>query len=139
MKQDNYSLLKQCFSKKELKTFSKYKKNSKRIVFNKNNKIVGEIWLTPSINLKFIPQITTNGYYVSNLCVDPHHRKEGIATKLMTHIIELAKHEQKLHLILQIKSTSQFLEKFYVSLGFHNYLTGYNKDGELINIMLLGL
>ena len=139
MKPDNYALLKQCFSKNELKTFSKYKKESRRIVFNKNNKIVGEVWLTPSTKLEYIPQITTNGYYISNLCVDEVYREEGIATKLMNHVITLAKRENKLHLILQIKSTSQFLEKFYVALGFHIYLTGCNKDGELINIMLLGL
>jgi predicted GNAT family N-acyltransferase len=139
MKQNNYTLLKQCFSKKELQTFSKYKKDSRRIVFNKNNTIVGEIWLTPTIKIKDIPQITNNGYYVSNLCVNPNYRKEGIATKLMNHIISLAKHEQKLHLILQIQSTSKFLQQFYESLGFYNYITGYNKDGVLISIMLLGL
>ena len=107
--------------------------------FNKNNTIVGEIWLTPTIKIKDIPQITNNGYYVSNLCVNPNYRKEGIATKLMNHIISLAKHEQKLHLILQIQSTSKFLQQFYESLGFYNYITGYNKDGVLISIMLLGL
>ena len=89
MKQNNYTLLKQCFSKKELQTFSKYKKDSRRIVFNKNNKIVGEVWLTPSTKLEDIPQITTNGYYISNMCVDDAYRKEGIATKLMNHVIKL--------------------------------------------------
>jgi len=137
MKQDNYALLKQCFSKKELQTFSKYKKDSRRIVFNKNNKIVGEVWLTPSTKLEDIPQITTNGYYISNMCVDDAYRKEGIATKLMNHVIKLAKREYKLHLILQSKT--KFLDDFYISLGFHIHLTGCNKDGELINIMLLGL
>jgi predicted GNAT family N-acyltransferase len=137
MKPDNYSLLKQCFSKKELQTFSKYKKDSKRIVFNKNNKIVGEVWVTPSEKLEHIPQITANGYYVSNLCVNPAYREEGIATKLMNHVIKLSKRENKLHLILQ--STPKYLEDFYISLGFHIYITGYNKDGEPINIMLLGL
>ena len=137
MKQDNYALLKQCFSKNELRTFSKYKKDSKRIVFNKNNKIVGEVWLTPSTKLEHIPQITTNGYYISNMCVDLAYREEGIATKLMKHVISLAKRENKLHLILQ--STTKHLVDFYISLGFHTYLTGFNKDGEIINIMLLGL
>jgi ribosomal protein S18 acetylase RimI-like enzyme len=137
MKHDNYTLLKQCFSKKELKTFSKYKKDSKRIVFNKNNKILGEVWITPSTKLEYIPQITTNGYYVSNLCVDHSYREEGIATKLMNHVISLAKRENKLHLILQ--STPKYLVDFYISLGFHIYLSGYNKEGVLINIMLLGL
>jgi ribosomal protein S18 acetylase RimI-like enzyme len=137
MKQNNYTLLKQCFSKKELQTFSKYKKDSRRIVFNKNNKIVGEVWITPSTKLEHIPQITTNGYYVSNLCVDEAYREEGIAAKLMNHVITLAKRENKLHLILQSNST--YLVDFYVSLGFHIYLTGCNKDGELIHIMLLGL
>ena len=137
MKQDNYALLKHCFSKNELRTFSKYKKDSKRIVFNKNNKIVGEVWLTPSTKLEYIPQITTNGYYISNICVDTAYREEGIATKLMKHVISLAKRENKLHLILQ--STTKHLVDFYISLGFHTYLTGFNKDGEIINIMLLGL
>ena len=137
MKQDNYTLLKQCFSINELHTFSKYKKYSKRIVFNKSNKIIGEIWLTPSTKLKDIPQITNNGYYISNLCVDPQYRKKGIATKLMKHIILLAKHENKLHLILQ--STEPYLVDFYISLGFHNYISYYNANAKLIHIMLLGI
>ena len=138
-KLDQHTILSNCFSKNELKTFKKYKKYSRKLVYKTDNVIKGEVWFTPSILIEEIPQITMNGYFVNNLCVLKKYRRTGIGRKLMNHLIQIAKKEQMMHLILQVETRKDYLVEFYESLGFDSLFTTKNSVGEPIIIMFLVL
>lgn len=123
-------ILLKCFDNKKIEEFDKkYGKYIKTIVYKdqKDNMIKGVINITPSKYIKEIPQITLNGYFINNFCVDPKYRNKGIGKKIIKYIISKAKKEDKLHLMLQIekgeKSQSyfDFLLNFYLDLGFKQY------------------
>lgn len=129
-----------CFSKSDLKSFNKYKKWSKRFVYKRNNKLVGEVWITPVNKLEDeIPFITSNGYYISGLCVHPRFRNQGIASELMDHIIRYSHKKELLHLILQISQQNEHLLEFYRDFGFTDIQQGFNIEGVRITFMMLGL
>lgn len=136
----NNSIVQKCFSKKELMTFNKYKKFSNRFIYKEGNIIKGEIWFTPSHYIEELPQITLEGYYINNLCVLKKYRKRGIGRKLIEKVINRARDEDKLHVILQVDSNKSYLVNFYRRLGFNTYMKGidpYSKN--LTEIMFLGL
>lgn len=124
------NILLKCFDGKKIFQFDKkYGKYKKTIVYkdSADNIIKGVVNITPTKYISELPQITLNGYFINNLCVDPDHRRKGIAEKLMKYIISRAKKEDKLHLMLQVekggKSQSyyDFLVNFYLGLGFLQY------------------
>ena len=129
-----------CFSKNELESFNKYKKWSKRFVYKRNNKLLGEVWLTPVNKLEEdIPFVTSQGFYISGLCVQPQFRNQGIASDLMNHIISYSQKKEMLHLILQISQQNEYLLEFYRGLGFTDIQQGFNVEGVRITFMMLGL
>jgi predicted N-acetyltransferase YhbS len=136
----NNSIVQKCFSKRELKTFNKYKKLSNRFIYKEGNIIKGEIWFTPSHYIEELPQITLEGYYINNLCVIKKYRKRGIGRKLIEWVINRARDEGKLHIILQVDSNKSYLVNYYRKLGFNTYMKGiepYSKN--ITEIMFLGL
>lgn len=136
----NNSIVQKCFSKRELKTFNKYKNFSNRFIYKEDNIIKGEIWFTPSKYIEELPQITLEGYYINNLCVLKKYRKRGIGGKLIERVINRARDEGKLHVILQVDSNKSYLVNFYRRLGFNTYMKGldpYSKN--ITEIMFLGL
>ena len=136
----NDSILLSCFKKNKLDTFNKYEKYSTKLYYKENNKTVGEVWITPSHIMKHLPQITLNGYFLNNLCVKKEHRRKGIARKLMEKVIEKAKREDKLHILLHVESTKNpHLVDFYSDLGFQTYITSVNSKGNNYKLMFLRL
>lgn len=133
-------IVQKCFSKSELKTFSKYRRFAKRFLYEDNGVVKGEIWLTPSNRISELPQITMNGYYVNNLCVLKEYRKKGIGKRMMKWIIRKARREGKLHIILQVNDEKDYLVRFYRKLGFSTYVKGMDPDTKkVVEIMFLGL
>jgi len=123
-------ILLKCFDGKKIAEFDeKYGKYIKTIVYKDpdDNIIKGVVNITPSKYIKEIPQITLNGYFINNFCVDPNYRNNGIGKKLIKYIISRAKKEDKLHLMLQVEkgensqSYYDFLVNFYLDLGFKQY------------------
>ena len=134
------SILLSCFKENKLRTFDKYEKYSTKLYFKEEDKTVGEVWITPSHVLNNLPQITLNGYFLNNLCVHPDYRRRGIARKLLNRVIEKAKRENKLHIILHVYSKKNpHLVKFYGELGFHTYSTGIDDKGMENKLMFLPL
>jgi len=136
-------LLLKCFNKNEFENFNKkYSDYSRRIVFRdaENKDVKGVVFITPSKYITELPQITLDGYFINNLCVDSKYRRNGIAKKLITYIINKAKKEDKMHLILQVDKNSEFhrnsdfLIDFYLDMGFKQYL---NNESMVIMIHTL--
>ena len=134
------TILLSCFEENKLRTFDKYEKYSTKLYFKEEGKTLGEVWITPSHVLNNLPQITLNGYFLNNLCVHPDYRRRGIARKLLNRVIEKAKRENKLHIILHVYSKKNpHLVKFYSELGFHTYSTGIDDKGMENKLMFMPL
>ena len=123
-------ILMKCFSGKRIYEFNKkYGKHKKIIVFKDpdDNKVKGVVNITPTKYIQNIPQLSPNGYFINNLCVDSEYRNKGIGSKLIKHIISKAKSEGVLHLMLQVSKNSktkleyELLIKFYLDLGFKQH------------------
>ena len=133
-------LLLKCFNDSELHKFKKkYDNYSSKIVYRDSDSkmIKGVVVITPSKYISELPQITLNGYFINNLCVDPKYRRNGIAKELITYLINKAKKEEKMHLILQVfkdkklNTNSDYLIDFYLDMGFKQYL---NNESMVIMI-----
>lgn len=126
----NDTILLSCFDEKKLKTFDKYEPYTTKLYFRRNGDVAGEVWITPSHIVENLPQITLNGYFLNNLCVKKEYRRQGIARSLLNKVINKAKKENKLHIILHVNSgKNPHLVDFYESVGFSTYLTNIDKDG----------
>lgn len=126
----NDTILLSCFDEKKLKTFDKYEPYTTKLYFRRNGDVAGEVWITPSHIVENLPQITLNGYFLNNLCVKKEYRRQGIARSLLNKVINKAKKENKLHVILHVNSgKNPHLVDFYESVGFSTYLTNIDKDG----------
>jgi len=124
-------LLQKCFNKDELDSFKKYYEKAKIIKLKG-----GMVFTTPNNIINHIPQITWNGIFLNNLCVEPTMRKKGIGTKLVLKVIKDAKKTGKDHIILQVKNNNIPAIKIYEKLGFTVYSRGKNKKGEEVLIYL---
>lgn len=136
----NDTILLSCFDEKKLKTFDKYEPYTTKLYYRRDGEIAGEVWITPSHILENLPQITLNGYFLNNLCVKKKYRRQGIARSLMEKVIQKAKKENKLHIILHVNSgKNPHLVDFYKSVGFSTYLTNIDKDGSEGKLMFNSL
>ena len=119
------NLLEKCFDKNTIENFKKYY-NITDVLQTSN----GIVFTTPSKYIDGLPQISWNGIFLNNLCVDPKMRKNGLGTKLVSTIINKAKKSGKDHIILQVKKNNIPAIKIYEKLGFTNYFEGINENGE---------
>jgi len=70
------------------------------------------------------------------LCVKKKYRRQGIARALLNKVIDKAKSENKLHIILHVNSEKNpHLVEFYESVGFGTYSTNIDKDGYKSKLM----
>lgn len=67
-------------------------------------------------------------WYINSLFVDPHHRKRGVASRLLKRILVLARGKR---VFLDIKTDRMFLLEFYKKHGFTEVkvLRNYYRDG----------
>ena len=70
------------------------------------------------------------------MCVKKKYRRQGIARALLNKVIDKAKSENKLHIILHVNSEKNpHLVEFYESVGFGTYSTNIDKDGYKSKLM----
>ena len=119
------NLLEKCFDKNTIGNFKKYY-NVTNILQTSN----GIIFTTPNKYIDGLPQISLNGIFLNNLCVNPEMRNKGLGTKLVSTIINKAKKSGKDHIILQVKKNNIPAIKIYEKLGFTKYFEGINENGE---------
>ena len=62
-------------------------------------------------------------FYIDSIAVDGNFRKQGIATKLINHICEIAKQRGHSKVALLVDEDKQKTEAFYGSLGFRQDTT----------------
>lgn len=130
------TIIYECFDANKINEFIKYSANSKRIVYKKNNIILGEVWITPTTDIDILPQVTLNGLFINNLCVKKKYRQKGIAKQLLNRVIDLARKDGQLHLFIQVNPNklSGNLHRFYEELGFVDYLKG-SKETTMLKIL----
>ena len=135
----NYSnsdeiFLDKCFSRKETNNFKKYH-NVTNVIKTKN----GIVFATPNKYIEGLPQISLNGIYLNNMCVDPKARNKGIGTQLVLNVINAAKKAGKDYIILHVLKDNIPAIKIYQKLGFRKYMEGINQDGYITIIYVLYL
>lgn len=62
--------------------------------------------------------LALNDAHVLNLCVSPKHRREGIASLLMEHMMRRARHACADSLLLEVRPTNSAAVALYRNLGF---------------------
>jgi len=125
----NTAFLEKCFNQNTLNSFNKYNgiTNVLRIPH-------GIVFTTSNQYIDFLPQISWNGLFLNNLCVDPKMRNKGLGTKLVSMVINQAKKLGKDHIILQVKKNNIPAIKIYKNLDFRKHSEGLTKDGEKVVI-----
>ena len=131
---NEYILLNKCFRPAELNTFKKY--YNKTDIINIDN---GIVFLTPNNIINELPQLTWNGVFLNNLCIDPTKRNQGIGTKLLEQVIKKIKLDGKDHIILQVNNNNKNAIKLYNKHGFIKYTEGLDSDGEKVSFYILYL
>ena len=131
---NEYILLNKCFRPEKMNTFKKY--YNKTNIINIDN---GIVFLTPNNIINEIPQLTWNGVFLNNLCIDPNKRNQGIGTKLLEQVIRKLKLDGKDHIILQVNNNNKNAIKLYNKHGFIKYTEGLNDDGEKVSVYILYL
>ena len=124
---NNKHFLKKCFDQNTLNSFKKYKRVSSVLQIPH-----GIVFTTPNQYIDLLPQISWNGIFLNNLCVDPKMRNKGLGTKLVLMVINSAKKLGKDHVILQVKKNNIPAIKIYKKLGFRKHSEGLNKNGKKV-------
>lgn len=104
---------KECFSMPwSLQSVEEALKNdtSLFIVAKKDDKVVGYISST----------FVLDEVYISNIAVSPMARQEGIATKLIEKLIEIALKKDMSFISLEVRPSNLTAIKLYKKLGFEN-------------------
>jgi ribosomal protein S18 acetylase RimI-like enzyme len=127
-------LLTKCFDTSDINSFKQYYGNANVIKIKDS-----VIFSTPNNIIKGIPQLSWNGVFLNNLCVDPKIRNKGIGTKLVLKVIDNAKKEGKDHIILQVANTNVNAIKIYNKCGFKKHMEGMNEKGKYTSIYVLYL
>ena len=78
-----------------------------------------------------IPIISWNGYYINNFCVDMDYRREGHGSFLINKVINIARNEQKDHLILQVDDKNNSAKQLYYKMGFTDYFKGSDENNNM--------
>ena len=120
-------LVNTCFSEIEINSFKYYKFS--KIIYGKDNKSV--CYLTPTNVLNEIPIISWNGYYINNFCVDMDYRREGHGSFLLNKVINIARNEEKDHLILQVDDKNNSAKQLYYKSGFTDYFKGSDENNNM--------
>jgi len=116
-----------CFSEIEINSFKAYKFS--KIIYDSHKNSV--CYLTPTNVLNEIPIISWNGYYINNFCVDMDYRREGHGSFLINKVINIAKNEQKDHLILQVDDKNNSAKQLYYKSGFTDYFKGSDENNNM--------
>ena len=122
----NNTLLQKCFSKKDINSFKKYYKYAS--ILQTPYSIV---YMTPNKYIDDLPQITWNGVFVNNLCIDPKMRNKGLGTKIILQIIKKAKKLGYDHIILQADKINIPANKIYIKVGFKIYSENISDDNKV--------
>ena len=127
---ENFSrdkLLNKCFSKNILDSFKKYE--SKSLILKSNN---GIVYLTPTEIIDEIPYIpfAGKGFFLNNLCVDPNHRRKGIATKLIKLSEKKARDNNRKYLLIQISDKNEKAINVFEKNGFVEIMDGLDNNNN---------
>lgn len=78
---------------------------------------------------------------ITNIAVSPVHRRRGLATRLMTYFIELARARSLQLLTLEVRADNQAAIVLYQKMGFQTVgrRRGYYENGEDALLMTLFL
>lgn len=57
--------------------------------------------------------------HILNLCVDPEHRRQGIARFLLESLLDVASNERVRTMLLEVRPSNVAAVELYRSLGFH--------------------
>jgi ribosomal protein S18 acetylase RimI-like enzyme len=120
-------LVNTCFSEIEIDSFKGY--DFSKVIYGKDKKSV--CYLTPTNVLNEIPIISWNGYYINNFCVDMEYRRKGHGTSLLNEVINIARNEQKDHLILQVDDNNNSAKQLYYKMGFIEFFKGSDKNNNI--------
>ena len=84
--------------------------NYQSIVAKINNKIVGfaSIWFS------------VDDAHITNIAVHNNYRKQGIASRMLERIINIAKEHNKTSLTLEVNIKNTIAQKLYIKYGFKN-------------------
>lgn len=100
---------------KEIKT-NKFALYFVAVDMEKNNKVLGYggMWHV------------VNEAHITNIAVSPAYRKQGIASKILEKMIEVAKEKQMIGLTLEVRTSNTIAKDLYIKYGFK--LEGIRKE-----------
>jgi ribosomal-protein-alanine N-acetyltransferase len=76
--------------------------------------------------------------HITNVAVAPPWRRQGIARRMMEHLIYLALHQGARRMTLEVRSSNLSAQKLYLSMGFRSagirpgYYTDNNEDAVIM-------
>ena len=135
---DTDFLAKYCFNADDIKPYEKYygiadvkEQQNKALVFTTPIKQIKEL---SNFNLSRYG----NGLFINNMCVNPKHRRKGIAKKMISNIIENARNDNNINfLFLQVKDSNKPAFKLYRDFGFKEQHRFTGSKGETYFNMIL--
>jgi [ribosomal protein S18]-alanine N-acetyltransferase len=73
-----------------------------------------------------------DAWHVMNVAVDPDHQRRGIATRLLEHLFELTREDQRRGYTLEVRVSNQEAIGLYENLGFvrQGLRRGYYTDNR---------
>jgi [ribosomal protein S18]-alanine N-acetyltransferase len=73
-----------------------------------------------------------DAWHVMNVAVDPDHQRRGIATRLLEHLFELTRDDQRRGYTLEVRVSNADAISLYEKLGFlrHGLRRGYYTDNR---------
>ena len=78
--------------------------------------------------------------HILNLAMHPDHRKKGLATKLLGHVIQVLKSRSATHFFLEVRESNQDAIGLYKKFGFETigrrkrYYTKTNEDALVMHL-----
>lgn len=77
--------------------------------------------------------------HVLNLATDPHHRRRGLASSLLSHVIVRAKRDEARVLTLEVRRSNQAAQSLYRRFGFRaiGVRAGYYADNQEDALVML--
>jgi ribosomal-protein-alanine N-acetyltransferase len=77
--------------------------------------------------------------HLLNIAVDPAHRRQGLATQLLDHVLHLARCAGAEQVLLEVRASNQTALRLYQAMGFHQlavrpayYPAGESREDALI-------
>jgi ribosomal protein S18 acetylase RimI-like enzyme len=135
---DTDFLTKYCFNADDIKPYEQYY----GVADVKEQKNKALVFTTPINQIKELSNFNLsqygNGLFINNMCVNPKHRRKGIAKKMISNIIENARNDNNINfLFLQVKNSNKPAFKLYSEFEFKEQRRFTGSKGETyVNMMM---